>query len=407
MTGVVITGVGLVSCLGHELDVVADALRRGESGVIRDPERVALGFRSPLTGHIRGFDAESYLSRKERRAMGQPALYAAVAALRALDDAALSRGELSKPEAGVILGNDSAAEATRFATDETRAAGSTRTLGAGTVVSAMTSSASINLSVLFGTQGAAWTVAGACAAGAHAIGQAAALLTSGQQEVVLAGGTQELNWAGACAFDGLGAFSTWDGEAHAASRPFDAARDGLVPSGGSAILVLETRKHAEQRGARIRAELVGYGFSSDGHHVTTPSGCGAQRCMTQALRSSGLCPSEIEYINAHATGTVVGDGVEANAIREVFGDAKPPVSSTKGMTGHECWMAGASELVYSLLMMDHGFIAANRNLTNPDAACRELNLVRETLMVRPRTVLSNSFGFGGTNACLVLKEWRP
>jgi 3-oxoacyl-[acyl-carrier-protein] synthase I len=374
--------------------------------VIRDPERIAMGFRSPLTGHIRGFDAEKYLSRKERRAMGQPALYAAVAALRALDDAGLSRGELARPEVGVVLGNDSAAEATRFAIDETRAAGGTRTLGAGAVVAAMTSSASINLSVLLGTQGAAWTIAGACAAGAHSIGQAAALLSSGQQEVVLAGGTQELNWAGACAFDGLGAFSTWDGDAQTASRPFDASRNGLVPSGGAAVLVLETRKHAERRGARIRAELIGYGFSSDGHHVTTPSGGGAQRCMTHALRNSGLCPSEIEYVSAHATGTVAGDGVEANAIREVFGDARPPVSSTKGMTGHECWMAGASELAYSLLMMEHGFIAANRNLAHPDAACEGLNLVRETLAVRPRTVLSNSFGFGGTNASLVLREWR-
>ena len=402
MESVVITGMGAVSCLGHELPAIAQALSEGASGIVRDSERESLGFRSNLTGRIRDFDPSNYLERKERRAMGEPALFAAVAALRALDDARLPRSELARPEVGVILGNDSASEATRFAVDETRAARSTRTLGSGAVVQAMTSSPSINLAVLLGTQGAAWTVAGACAAGAHAIGQALGLLRSGQQDVVLAGGTQELNWAGSCAFDGLGAFSTWAGEPAAASRPFARDRDGLVPSGGAAVLVLERRSHAERRGARIRADLTSYAFSSDGRHVTTPDGNGAARCMRRALELARLGPSEIEYLNAHATGTPLGDAAEARALREVFAQRSPPISSTKGMTGHECWMAGAAEVVYSLLMMEHGFLAANKNLGDPDPECEALDLVRSTRATRPRKILSNSFGFGGTNACLVL-----
>lgn len=264
---VVITGIGLVSCLGQDLGDIAGALRDGRSGVDRNAGREALGFRSALTGVIRGFDPAKVLSRKERRAMGEPALYGAVAALRALEDAGLSRGALARPEAGVIIGNDSAAEATRWAVDETRAAGTTRTLGSAAVVEAMTSSPSMNLSVLFGTRGACWTVAGACASGAHAIGQAAMLIASGLQDVVIVGGVQEVNWAGMCAFDGLGAFSVRAGDPTESPRPFCAERDGLVPSGGGAILVLEGLRPARARGARIRAILRSYAFSSDGDHL--------------------------------------------------------------------------------------------------------------------------------------------
>ena len=335
--------------------------------------------------------------------MGEPALYAAAAALRALSDAQLSREVLARPEVGVILGNDSAAEATRWAVDETRAAGSTRTLGSAAVVESMTSSPSMNLSVLLKTRGACWSVAAACASGAHAIGQAMALIASGQQEVVITGGTQEVNWAGMCAFDGLGAFSTRVNDPIDSPRPFCAERDGLVPSGGAAVLILESLRHAQSRGARIRALLRSYAFSSDGDHLTAPQGDGARRCMRRALQLASLTPGEIEYVNAHATGTPAGDAVEAAAIRDVFGEARPPVSSTKGMTGHECWMAGASELAYCLLMAEHGFIAPNRNLGSPDPACEGLDLVRTTRIQGPRTILSNSFGFGGTNACLVME----
>ncbi len=403
METVVVTGIGLVSCLGHDLEGIATALREARSGVVVDPVRVAMGFHSPLTGAIRDFDPAVLLSRKERRAMGEPALYAAVAALRALADADLSRDALACPEAGVILGNDSVAEATRWAVDETRAVGSTRTLGSAAVVESMTSSPSMNLSVLLRTQGACWSVAAACASGAHALGQAMALIASGQQDVVVAGGVQEINWAGMCAFDGLGAFSTRVQDPIDSPRPFCADRDGLVPGGGGAVLILESLRHAQARGARLRATLRGYAFSSDGDHLTSPHGDGARRCMRRALAVARLSPGEIEYVNAHATGTPAGDAVEAAAIADVFGEARPPVSSTKGMTGHECWMAGASEVAYSLLMAQYGFTAANRNLGTPDPACADLDLVRSPRERGPRTILSNSFGFGGTNACIVLE----
>ena len=335
--------------------------------------------------------------------MGESALYGAVAALRALEDAGLPRDQLRRPEVGVIVGNDSASEATRSAVDETRRAGSTRTLGSSAVVESMNSAPSMNLSVLLGTKGACWTISGACASGAHAIGQAAMLIATGQQDVVVVGGVQEVNWAGSCAFDGLGAFSTRVGDPTEASRPFSVDRDGLVPSGGGAILILESRGHAQRRGARLRGEIKGYAFSSDGDHLTTPHGDGARRCMRTALVRAGWSPGEVEYVNAHATSTPAGDSTEAAAISDVFGDSRPAVSSTKGMTGHECWMAGASEIGYSLLMAQHGFIAANRNLSQPDPACAGLDLVFATRETRPRTILSNSFGFGGTNACIALE----
>lgn len=403
MDTAVITGIGIVSCLGHDLDAVAQALRDGRSGIVRDPEREALGFQCALTGAIDGFDPAERLGRKERRGMAEPALYGAVAALRALDDASLSRDALHRAEAGVIVGNDSSADAVRRACDETRSAGGTRLLGSSAVVEAMNSSASMSLSVLLGTKGACWSVSGACASGAHAIGQACMLIESGRQDVVVVGGVQEINWAAMCAFDGLGAFSTWQGEPAQASRPFSANRDGLVPGGGGAMLVVESLRHARARSARVRAVLRAYAFSSDGQHLTLPDGQGARRCMREALERAALTPDDIDYVSAHATATPAGDAAEAAAILDVFGDARPPVSSTKGLTGHECWMAGASEITYSLLMAEHGFVAANANLVEPDPACAGLNLVQRAYDARVRTILSNSFGFGGTNASLILE----
>lgn len=404
MDEVVITGMGLVSCLGLTLDAVAQSLRHAVSGIDIDLERVERGFGMPLTGVVRGFDPRARLSRKERRTMGEPALYAAVAALDALDDAGLARDGLARPEVGVILGNDSTADAVRVAVGRVLEDGSTRRLGSGSVVECMNSTASMNLSVLLGTQGACWTLSGACASGAHAIGQGASLVATGQQEVVLVGGTQEINWTSMCAFDALGAFASWSpGQPMDVVRPFSADRTGLVPSGGSAVLVLEARSRAERRGAPVRAVVEGYAFSSDGTHVTTPSGEGARRAMAAALRNAGVAPGEVEYVNAHATGTTVGDAAEANALLHVFGARTPPVSSTKALTGHECWMAGASEVAYSLLMAEHGFLAANAHFTAPDAGLEAIDVIRSTREQRARLLLSNSFGFGGTNACLVLR----
>ena len=402
MERVVITGLGLVSVLGHTPEVVSASLREGRSGIVRDPEREDLGFRSPLTGAIHSFDPKPYLTRKERRSMGQPAQFAAVAALRALEDASLERAALRRPDAGVILGNDSTAGATARMVDRTRADGSTRNLGSAAIVEVMNSTATMNLSVLLGTRGACWTIGAACSSGAHSIGQGFSLIATGQQDVMVVGGSHESNWPTMAAFDALSAFSVHEGQPGDACRPFSADRDGLVPSGGGAVLILESLSHAKARDARIRAEVMSYAFTSDGHHVTSPSGEGAVRCVHRALELARVLPEEIEYVNAHAAGTPVGDAVEARTLLEVFGADGPPVSSTKSMTGHECWMAGASEVAYSLLMAEGGFLAPNRNFTGHDEGCEALDIVRTARQTRVRRILSNSFGFGGTNACLVL-----
>jgi len=399
---VVVTGIGLTSCLGQDLETVSEALRSGTSGVIRDPERQALGFRSPLTGALTGFDPKALLARKERRSMNEPALYAAASAIKALHDARLERDAVAGPMTGVIVGNDSQVGDASSVIDRTRGDGGTRNLGSSAVVDCMNSSPSINLSVLLKSQGACWTLSAACASGGHAIGQGWGLIATGQQDVVVVGGVQEIGWRSMAGFDGLNAFSTHEGEPGDAVRPFSQDRDGLVPSGGGAVLILESLEHARARDARVRAEVLSYAFSSDGHHVTSPSGAGAARCIRTAVERAGLGLDDIDYLNAHAAGTLVGDAAEARAILEVFGGACPPVSSTKSLTGHECWMAGASEVAYSLLMAEGGFIAPNRNFSRTDEGLEALNVTAEPTETPLRYLLSNSFGFGGTNACLVL-----
>ncbi len=402
MERVVITGLGLISCLGRDRAEITTSLREGTPGLVRDPRRVEMGFQSPLTGALRDFDPRRWVSRKERRAMGEPALYAACAALEALDHAGLARDALRGPDYGVVFGNDSTCGAAYDYGTRTMAEGSTRSLGASAVVECMNSSPNINLSVLLGTQGACWTVSAACASGAHSVGQAWSLVATGQQQAVVCGGTQELHWAGMAGFDALGTFSTWEGDPAQAVRPFSEDRMGLVPSGGGAALVVESLAHARARGAPILAEILAYAFSSDGSHVTTPSGAGAARCVRTALRRARVGAGEIEYVNAHAAGTPVGDRVEAQAILEVFGAGCPPVSSTKALTGHECWMAGASELAYTLLMCHGGFLAPNLNYSAPEAGLEALDVITSTRQQRAQLVLSNSFGFGGTNAAIVL-----
>ncbi len=403
MEPVVITGIGLVSSLGHDLAQVSARLREGRGGLVVDPERVERGFRSPLTGALPSFDPAAWLKRKERRAMDEPALYAAVAALRALDHAGLDRGDVAGPDTGVIIGNDSTISAAWQAVDQAVSEGTTRGLGSAAVVKSMNSTPSMNLSVLLGTQGACWSVSAACASGAHALGQAWGLLATGQQQLMLCGGTQELHWSAMAAFDGLGAFSTRDDDPAGAVRPFSVDRDGLVPGGGAAVLVLERLDHARRRGARPLARLLSYAFSSDGHHITAPSGAGAARCIRTALDLAGRSASEVEYINAHAAGTPSGDAAEGAAILEVFGPDGPPVSSTKALTGHECWMAGASELAYSLLMAEGGFLAPNCNFTAADPGLEALDIIRAPRQQQARLLLSNSFGFGGTNACILVQ----
>jgi 3-oxoacyl-[acyl-carrier-protein] synthase-1 len=403
MKRAVITGMGAISCLGTTLEEISQSLREGRSGIGIDPARKERGFRSCLTGLVRGFDPVQRFDRKARRSMGEAAAYGCAAALDALADAGVDRGSLARPEVGVIFGNDSTCQAAEGLFTELAATGRTTALGSGHIIKVMSSTVTMNLSSMLGIQGACWTLSAACASGLHALGQAAMLVSTGAQELVICGGAQETSWQGMAAFDALGALSANEAEAERASRPFDRRRDGLVPSGGGAALVVESIDSARARGARIHAEILGYAFSCDGEHLTNPNGAGAVRAMQQALRQASVHPSEVDYVNAHATSTPVGDAVEAKALSHVFGERRVPVSSTKGLTGHECWMAGASEVVYCLLMMREGFIAGNPHLESPDEAAAALHLPVKSLAQRPRTILKNSFGFGGTNASVVLR----
>ncbi|MBS1149607.1 MAG: Beta-ketoacyl synthase, partial [Myxococcaceae bacterium] len=357
MRRAVITGIGTISSLGLTLPAVSASLRDGVSGVGIDPERKARGFRSSLTGIVKGFDLAARFDRKQRKTMGTPAAYGCAAALDAVADSGLPRERLAQPDVGVIFGNDSTCEAAQELFTSLEQTRRTSALGTGHIIKVMNSSVSMNLSSMFGVQGACWSLSAACASGLHALGQAAMLISQGMQEIVICGGAQETAWQGMAAFDALGALSTRESDPTRASRPFDTGRDGLVPSGGGAALIVESIESARARNAHIYAEVLGYAFSCDGAHLTNPSGDGARRAMEFALKAARVHPGELDYVNAHATSTPAGDAVEAKAIAAVLGGHPVPVSSTKGLTGHECWMAGASELVYCALMMRDGFIA--------------------------------------------------
>ncbi len=403
MNRVAITGLGIVSCLGVQRDTVAEGLYKGRSGIVVDPDRVRWGFRSPLTGRIDGFDAGAYLGRKERKTMTEYAVQAYAAALQAIEQAGLDPGDLANAQTGLVFGCDSSCIAGVEQVDATRAKGTTGAIGSGHVFRAMTSNVTMNLNTLLKTRGACWTLSAACASGGHAVGQAADLIRLGRQDRVLCGGAQEVNWESMSSFDAIDAFSTRTEEPARASRPFSADRNGLVPSGGAAAVMLENYELARKRGAKILGEVRGYGFSSDGRRLSVPCQSGLVRAMRMALREAGLSPDAIDYVSAHATSTPVGDSVEAEAIHEVFGNGeKPMVSSQKSMVGHELWMAGAAQVVYCTLMAQRGFIASNINFTGPDASSAKIHIVTETVARPPQKVLCNSAGFGGTNACLMI-----
>ena len=399
---VAITGLGIVSTIGATADDVAKALYEGRSGIVSDPERRERGFLSPLTGRVRDFVPRFPLSRKQRKTMPDFAAWAAEAAFQALAQAGLEAEALHNEQSGIMFGCDSSCIAAIEQVEELARSGSTTSLSSGQVFRSMTSCVSMNLNVLLQTRGACWSISGACASGGHAVGQAADLIRLGRQERMVCGGAQEINWQSMCSFDGLGAFSTRVDAPEAASRPFDAQRDGLVPSGGAAALVLERYDLARARGAVILGEVAGYGFSSDGENIAVPGRTGLGRAMRAALRGAGLGPGDIDYVCAHATSTPLGDAMEAVNILDVFGERAVPVSSTKSMTGHELWMSGASQVVYTTLMARNGFIAANCNFGEGDAESARLNIVRETLPTPPRAALCNAAGFGGTNSCLAL-----
>jgi len=398
---VAITGIGIVSCLGNDLISVGNALREGRSGIVIDPERVNLGFRSPLTGEIRNFDP-SLLSRKQRKSMPDFAVWAYASAADALAMTGLPKSEIENEQTGLIYGCDSSCIAAVEQVDTLREKGETKAIGSGQIFRSMTSSITMNLNTLLQTKGACWSLSSACSSGGHAIGQAADLIRLGRQERMICGGAQEINWESMCSFDGLGAFSVRVDNPAAASRPFDVDRDGLVPGGGAASVVLERYDLAQARGATILGELLGYGFSSDGGQLSVPSEEGISRAMRMALDQSGLAADEIDYLSAHATSTPAGDAAEAANIRKIFGAKTPPISSLKSMTGHELWMSGASQVVYSTIMAQQKFIAANINFHKPSKETSGLNIIRETIPEAPSKVLCNSAGFGGTNSALVL-----
>ncbi|RAJ15577.1 beta-ketoacyl-[acyl-carrier-protein] synthase family protein [Arenibacter echinorum] len=404
MKRVVITGMGIYSCLGKNLDEVKESLYKGTSGIVYDEKRKEFGYRSCLTGMVEEPDLKDLLTRRQRLSMGEEGAYAYVATLEALKNAGISQEYIDNNEVGVLYGNDSTAKSVIESIDKLREKKDTTLVGSGAIFKAMNSSVTMNLSTIFKLTGINFTVSAACASGSHAIGIAYQLIKSGLQDCIICGGTQEINELAMGSFDGLGVFSVNDAEPGTASRPFDKSRDGLVPSGGAASLIVESYESAKKRNAVILGEIIGYGFSSNGDHISTPNVDGPTLAMKKAIDQAQIKPSEIDYVNAHATSTPVGDSNEAKAIFAVFGENGPYVSSTKSMTGHECWMAGASEIVYSMLMMEHSFIAPNINLENPDEDAAKLNLVRKTLDKKIDVFLSNSFGFGGTNSALLIKK---
>jgi 3-oxoacyl-[acyl-carrier-protein] synthase-1 len=385
------------------MEAVGAALREGRSGIVFDDERRKLGFRSPLTGAISGFDPRALLSKKQCKTMPEFAVQAHAAAADALSMSGLSDEEVQNPETGLIFGCDSSCIAAIEQVDLLRERGETKLIGSGHVFRSMTSCITMNLNTLLKTGGACWTISSACSSGGHAVGQAADLIAFGRQERVICGGAQELNWQSMCSFDALGAFSIRLDDPTRASRPFDAGRDGLVPSGGAAAIVLERYDLAVARGAVILGEVAGYAFSSDGSHISVPSQDGLQRAMRKAIALSGLKEPDIDYICAHATSTPAGDAAEARNISALFGPRTPPVSSLKSMTGHELWMSGASQVVYSTIMARQGFIAPNANFSEPDEYSARLNIAAQRIDRAPEHVLCNSAGFGGTNSCLVLR----
>ena len=403
MNRVVITGMGIWSCLGTSLDEVRQSLYEGRSGIIFSEERQQAGFRSPMCGNVPKCDLKKLLSRNVRQMMPEEAQYAYMATLQALEQARLDQDYIDAHEVGVIYGNDSVAEDTMIAMDKFRQAGSTAACGSGAIFKSMNSTVTMNLATLFHLKGINLTASAACASGSQSLGLAFLLIRNGLQDCIVCGGAEENNMYGIAAFDALQTFSTRVDAPAKASRPFDRDRDGLVPSGGGATLIVESLEHAQKRGATILAEIVGWGFSGNGDHISTPNVAGPARSLELCLKSAGVNPRDIGYVNAHATSTKIGDAREAQAIAQAFGDYRVPVTSTKSQTGHEMWMAGASEIIYSMLMMQNDFIAGSLNFENPDEETSCINVLGERKDTHFNMFLSNSFGFGGTNSTLIIK----
>lgn len=401
---VVITGMGIWSCIGKNKEEVRDSLYHGRSGIGVEQARLEYGYQSGLTGIVTTPQLKGVLDRRQRVGLPEEAQYAYMAAREAFDEAAVTPEYLRENEVGIIFGNDSSAKPVIEAAQIMNEKHDSALLGSALIFQSMNSTVNMNLSTIFGLRGVNFTVSAACASGSHSIGLGYMLIKQGLQDMVLAGGAQETNYYSMATFDALNAFSMRMDEPTKASRPFDKNRDGLIPSGGAAALVLEEYEHAKARGANILAEVVGYGFSSNGGGISQPSDEGSVIAMSRAMEDAGVTPADIDYINAHATSTPQGDRFEAIALDRLFAGTKALISSTKSMTGHECWMAGASEIVYSIIMMKHNFVAPNINLDEPSDEAAKLNIARQTVDMPVDLVLSNSFGFGGTNSALVIKK---
>jgi len=403
MRRVVITGAGIVSCIGNDEATVVQSLREGKSGIRAMPVFGEMGLRSQVAGAPE-IDLDARIDRRLRRFMGDAAAYAYVALADAIVEAGLPPETVSNPRTGLIMGSGGASSANQVeAADVLRDKG-IRRVGPYQVTRCMGSTVSANLATAFKVKGINYSITAACSTSANCIGVAAQQIAWGMQDVMFAGGGEELSWQMAMLFDGMGAMSAgFNDQPDKASRPYDTARDGFVIGGGGGAVVLESLEHAQARGANILAEVVGFGLSSDGEDMVAPSGDGAIACMRQALAQVN---APIDYINTHGTSTPVGDGSELRAMREVFGDAVPPFSSTKSLTGHSQGATGVQEAIYCLYMLKHGFIAGNINVDNPDPAVGDLPLVTKSRDAELRTVLTNSFGFGGTNATLVLQRFE-
>ncbi|HNP19740.1 MAG TPA: beta-ketoacyl-[acyl-carrier-protein] synthase family protein [Fulvivirga sp.] len=406
MNRVVITGIGIYSCIGQNVDQVRDSLYAGKSGIGLDPERDVQGFRSSLTGIVPQPALKELLNRRQRIGLAEQGEYAYIATIEALKMAGMDEDFLTNNEVGILYGNDSSAKPVIYAVDQLRLKKDTTLIGSGSIFQSMNSTVTMNLATIFKLKGINMTISAACASGSHAIGLGYTLIKNGLQDQIICGGAQEINYQSMGSFDGLGTFSMRQDSPTEASRPFDKNRDGLIPSGGGATVIIESLESAKKRGANILGEILGYGFSSNGDHISAPNVEGPMRSLQMALDQSNVKANEIEYINAHATSTIAGDLSEGKAILNVFGEKQPYLSSTKSMTGHEMWMAGASEIVYSLLMMHNGFIAPNINLTDPEDELKNLNFAFDVIKKDFNLFLSNSFGFGGTNSSIIVKKFR-
>lgn len=404
MNRVAITGLGIYSCLGKNREEVRDSLYKGRSGIIFDPQRKEYGYRSALTGFVERPNLKERLDRRSRMMLPEQGEYAYMATVEALLQAGLEPGYIASQEVGILYGNDSSAKPVIDANDLIRIKKDTTLVGSASVFQTLNSTVTMNLATIFKLRGVNFTISAACASGSHSVGLGYHFIKSGLQDIMVTGGAQEINYLSMTTFDALSAFSVRESDPARASRPFDRDRDGLIPSGGAATVILENWESAKRRGATILGEVIGYGFSSNGDHISNPTVEGPVRSLRRAIRDAGLDPRMIDYVNAHATSTPAGDASEARAIAEVFGDRSVPVSSTKSMTGHECWMAGASEIVYCMLMMRDSFLAPNINFENPDDDSIRLDVIQATRERNINVFLSNSFGFGGTNSTLIVQK---